>query len=382
MTRLQNSVGSKKTGIIDRSSPIPLYYQLAQKLEEEIVLGKYKPNDKFPTDMELSEKFDVSRITVRQALSELISKGLLVRERGRGTFVRPGIKLPREESKVIKYHRLGLVMPWGLGTFFAPLLDAIEDVAHNQGFHVILANNREDPEVEIARVRELLNHGVDGILWMCPSKGSNYALVRKMLRAVPVVVAIDRIPDLPNLDVNLVEADNYDGMKKMVKYLIEKGRKKIAFIRELLSVNPIDERIRGYQDGLREEGIEFSSDWIFTSRKFFRENGELCAQKILKSSEQFDAICCTTDDTAIGAIHTLRRAGVRVPEDIAVAGFNDDPTALAVRPQLTTVRQDVKVIGKRAIELLLQQLELLERGESIVTTRIKVPVELVVRESA
>ena len=379
------TVGMEKKeikGEIDRRSPIPLYYQLAQSLESEIISGKYKANEKFPTDMELAEKFKVSRITVRQALNELIAKDLLVRERGRGTFVRPIPIQSREVNRVIKYRRLGLVMPWGPGTFFAPMLDAIEDAAHNKGFHIMLANNREDPELEIARVRELLNHGVDGVLWMCPTKGANYSLAKKMISSVPVVVCIDRVPEFSDIEVNLVESDNYGGMRQIVEYLIGIGRKNIAFIREPIELNAIWERMRGYREGLEGSGIGYRESLVFTSRKMFRENGEICAKKILKSKEQIDAVCCCTDETAIGVIHTLRNAGVKIPEQIAVAGFNDDPVALAVRPQLTTVRQDVAAIGRRAVELLLEQLNELDKGRSVAITKIKVPVELVVRESA
>ncbi len=384
MALATGSTSANKMGnvnVIDRRSPIPLYYQLAKSLESEILSGKYQANDKFPTDMELAERFDVSRITVRQALNELIAKDLLVRERGRGTFVRPSISCPVAEKRVIKYRRLGLIMPWGPGTFFAPMLDAIEDSAHNKGFHVMLANNREDPEIEITRVRELLNHGVDGVLWMCPTKGPNYSIAKKLINSVPVVVCIDRFPDFPDIEVNLVEADHYSGMRKVISHLVESGRKKIAFVREPLEVNAIFERVRGYRDGLKEAGIEAEDNLIFTSRKLFRENGEICARKILKSSEHVDAICCCTDSTAIGVIHTLRNSGIRIPEQMAVTGFNDDPIAVAVRPQLTTVHQDVASLGRKAVELLISQLETLERGEQVARTKLRVPVELVVRES-
>ena len=190
MTSLTNQLGEDLGQVINRTSAIPLYYQLAQHLEKGIREGEFESDAKFPTDMELALRYNVSRPTVRQAVGELVHKGLLVRERGRGTFVRPASAMVKRDSRVIKYRRLGLVMPWGPGTFFAPLLEAIEDVAHHSGFHVVLANNREDPETEIARIRELLDHGVDGVLWMCPSRGSNQAMARKLLQSVPVVVLL------------------------------------------------------------------------------------------------------------------------------------------------------------------------------------------------
>ena len=380
MTSLANQLGNGLGRVIDRASAIPLYYQLARHLEGEIRDGAFRSDKKFLTDMELSMRYNVSRPTVRQAMSELVNKGLLVRERGRGTFVRPASAMPKVNSRVIKYRRVGLVMPWGPGTFFAPMLESIEDAAHNTGFHIVLANNREDSEIEIDRVRELLDHGVDGVLWMCPSRGSNQAMARRLLQSVPVVVGIDRIPAFPDIEVNLVEGDHYGGIKQSAGHLIEQSRKKIALVHESLPLNATYDAKRGYRDALREGGIEFNDDWVFTSRQLFRENGRLCARKILQSDIDFDAICCCTDSTAIGVIHELRERDVKIPSQIAVTGFNDDPIATAVRPQLTTVHQDIASIGRRAAELLLEQLEQLERGEVVAPTKITVPVKLVIRE--
>lgn len=368
--------------MIQRDSAIPLHYQLFQHLESEILSGAYKVDSKFPTDVELSEKYGVSRPTVRQALGQLVSKGLLARERGRGTFVRPFIGAVSSDKQVVKYHTLGLIMPWGPGTLFAPLLDAIEDVVHDSGFHVLLANHRDDPDREIVRIREMLRRGVDGVLWMCPSRGSNPAMLKTLLKSVPVVVAVDRVSTLEDAKVSLVESDNVGGMKQVVRYLVGKGYRKIACVHESLNLGAGRERVQGYLEALRECGIEPTEDWMFSSRQTYMDNGRLCADKILRSNIEFDAAACTTDSSAIGLIQRLSERKVSVPDDIAVTGFNDELIAIASSPKLTTVHQDVATMGKRAASLVLEQLQQLQRAEVISPTQVTVPVELVVRESA
>ena len=378
----KRSGGSSGQEVIDRVSPVPLYHQLALHLTDSVRGGEYKVNDKFPTDLELSQRFEVSRPTVRQALNELIKQGLLVRERGRGTFVRPSAFTPVAQEKVVKYHRIGLVMPWQAGTLFAPLLEAVEDVAHERGFHILLANNREDANVEIARVREMLNHGVDGVLWMCPSAGPNEAMARNLVDSVPVVVAVDRAVRIEGIRMSLVEADNVGGMRKMVEHLLGRGYQRIAFVREPQRVTSVQEREIGYNEALKSGGVGPGEGWYFSSRKRFGENGRICAGKILRSEVKFDAVVCCTDATAVGLIEVLKEKSVKVPGDVAVTGFNDDPMTEVNDPKITSAHIDIGQMGRRGMEILLAQLNALERGEAVRPVQEVIPVNLKVRESS
>ena len=187
---------TESTRTLRRAGSVPLYQQLAEDLGGKIHGGQYRPHEKFPTEKELCRTYCLSAPTVRQALYTLVHQGLLVRQRGRGTFVRPITqKTNIDDRHVIKYQRIGLVMPWQEGTFFAPLLGAIEAIASAAGFQTILVNNGDDPDLEQSKVRELIDHGVDGIIWMCPTPGPNMAFAMQNLDSVPVVVAVDRAVD-------------------------------------------------------------------------------------------------------------------------------------------------------------------------------------------
>ena len=366
---------------VRKAGSAPLYQQLAKDLGEQIYGGQYSPHEKFPTEKELCKTYNLSAPTVRQALYTLVHRGLLVRQRGRGTFVRPISQHSQaSDKKVIKHHRIGLVMPWGEGTFFAPLLGAIEEIVSASGFQTILVNNIDDPDLEQAKVRELIDHGVDAIVWMCPTPGSNEAFALQVLESVPVVVALDRAMNLGGRRLNLVEADNRGGMEQIVNHLVATGRKRLALVREPQRVSSVFEREQGFFDGMKRAGLD-CTDAVFTSRQRFMDNGELCAEKILRSGRRFDAICCEVDATAVGVIHRLHDRGVGIPDEIAVTGFNDDDVCTAVKPQLTSIAVDVGLMGRRAAELVLEQLRQLEGQEPTAVTCVTLPVSLVVRQS-
>jgi DNA-binding LacI/PurR family transcriptional regulator len=270
-----------------------------------------KPGDKLPTEAELIRRLGVSPITVRQALGCLVSSGLIFRERGRGTFVRPGVQLRSADAK--NHGRIALVMPWGPDTTFVRLVEAVEHVLHHAGLHMLLVNNGDDAEIEIAKLRETLAHGLDGMLWMIPTRGPNPAMLQQMLRSDLPVVLIDRKPG-QDVSVDFAGSDNRQGMRQIVRHVVETGRRHVALIREPFELSATVERQEGYEQALRDAGLGDAPSMVFTSRASFFENGQRCARRILAQRGPIDAICCMSESAALGALTELRRAGVATPD--------------------------------------------------------------------
>jgi len=206
-----------------------------------------------------------------------------------------------------------------------------------------------------------------------------------------IAVSVGHINTLTTIDIpsnwrereDLVYSEWVDnGMKKIVNYLISKGRTKIALIREPGTLSSIIDREKGFIEAMQESYLGFDPECIFKSRQTYIENGKLCASKVVTSKVKYDAIVCMVDTTAIGVIQELNRRGINVPDDIAVTGFGDEPSAVMVMPHLTTAKIDVKKMGSTAAELLLKQLDKLESGQNIEPIDIKIPVEIVIRDSA
>lgn len=365
-----------------RTAGRPLYKQLGDHLRSRVVAGQWGVHEPLPPEARISEMYSVSPCTVRQAMGMLVKEGLLVRERGRGTFVRPSAGQAPTTASVVKHHRIGLVMPWDRASFFSALAPDIEDQAHRAGFRMMLVNNQNDPETELERVRETVDHGVDGLIWMCSGNGPKPTAVRYAREKAPAVVMIDRVPPAYRSELSLVDADNRGGMNQMVDYLVSRGRRRIAFAASQRHLTSTRNRERGYRRGLRQAGIELQESWVFGTRQIGLAGGRILARKVLASGEKFDAICCSSDAIAAGLIQELQSRGLRVPDDVAVTGFDDDPMFSAVKPGLTTVHMDLQTMALEATRLLLEQLDRLAQQQIISVKHVSVPVRLVVRESA
>ncbi len=362
------------SGKMNRQEGSPLYRQVADVLRLQIQQGQFNPREPMPTHRELVTKFDVSPATIREALRTLTKEGLIVGEQGRGTFVRQAAASDASESEQASFQRVGLVMPLGVGSFFAGMVEVIEDAVESRGSRVVLINNREDADLEMLRVRDLVGEGVDGLLWMCPEKKSNARFFRQIVMQMPVV-AIDRTLDADDELVSLVEADNYGGMYQMVQHMVSQGRRHIALVKKPVNVSSVVRRGRGYEMALRDAGIEPRAEWIFESRS---RDDQRCVERILESDCSFDAIVCETDDVGLGVIYALHERGVRVPDDIAVSGFNDSVYA---SPLMTSVGWDVEQMGSRAANLLMDQIEKQRSGQGYERARISIPTHVVPRAS-
>lgn len=373
--------------VINRDSGTPIYQQLMGQFKRDIGSGVFSTEERFPTEQEISEQLGLSLYTVRQALLGLAQEGYLVRRRGRGSFAcQPRDKSVTADELRGKTCRIGVVMPWGEQTFFAGMLNDVENVMHGQGYRTMLVNNRDDAETEVDRLREMLRNGVDGIIWMCPAGGAHPEVIELIRAMLPNVVGVDRLDPVLADELSLVNADNAGGMAALVEKLHQSGRRNIALVRTAANVSSINDRTAGYRRALKKAGI--ADEWIFNvdlasySASDAYAAGYAVVEKILAGGQQFDAICCCTDYLAIGVMNALRDKGHSVPDDIAVTGFDDSAGAMSVTPRLTSVHMNLGSIATEAAELLLRQMQQHDAGGIVSRSHINVPVEIVMRESA
>lgn len=366
-----------------------MYRQLLDQLKQEICSGFFSISDQFPTEQEIAGHLGLSMHTVRQALQGLTQEGYLVRHRGRGSFVcQPGDQVPYSDQALRKTQRVGLIMPWGEHTFFARVLNDVENAMHGQGYRTMLVNNHDDADIELERVRELVKNGVDGVIWMCPSRGVHPEVIQMMRQMLPNVVAVDRLDPQLAEEMSLVNANNAGGMATMVEKLYQAGRKRIALVRSAADISSICDRVAGYRKGMQNMGVDVPKDWIFPveltsqSPSAAHEGGYVAAKRLLASGQSFDAICCCTDFLALGVIQALEDHGLSVPGDVAVAGFDDSIEAISIKPGLTSVHMNLGTIASEAAALLLKQMALNDMGQVISRVHINVPVRVVMRQSA
>ena len=254
---------------------------------------------------------------------------------------------------------------------FLGLLEGIKSRLRASGCDLLLFTTVDpDPDVYLRRCRD---SGVGGVI--LHGFTTDDARVSKLLAAGIPCVGVDDVGLAPRL--GHVSSDNVGGALEAVRHLYSVGRRRIATIHPPLSHAVGVERLLGYRIGLEEVGLHSRPEYL-AEADFFLHDGESAMEQLLALEECPDAVFAATDVMAIGAMSAIERAGLRVPDDIAIVGYDDSPYATLVSPQLTTVRQDAPAQGIAAAEGLLRMI--IDRSASAI--ELIVPVELIVRESS
>jgi LacI family transcriptional regulator len=266
---------------------------------------------------------------------------------------------------------IGLIIPWLNEPFFATCAQAVTAVAREHGYSVIIATSTEDPETEYAEAERMLERHVDGIV-VIPLRFRESRLTRTLFGKTPVVTFDRPVPD-PSLDVVLVQ--NSAGARRIVAHLIEHGHKRIAFLGVSRSLFTINARFLGYRRAMHEAGLETDAA--------FECNTESVTMEVLKkklgSAQPPTALFTSNTKVTRFALKAVARLGLNVPNDMALAGFDDFDMAESTSPPLTVVRQPANEMGRAATSLLFDRIA---GGETPhVGNRIVLPVEIVLRNS-
>ncbi len=260
-----------------------------------------------------------------------------------------------------------------LDNYLAQALSGITDAALSHDYRVMLFPfnpNEGDPNEFVNLFRSKM---IDGLVMVKTLHGDER--IRLLARHQLPFVLVNHKYYAPN--VHFIDVNNEQGMRLVVEYLLKKGHRKIAFVSGDLRETNARDRLNGFRKVMEQNGLEVRDDWIVYGQ-FNRQIAYEKSAYLFSDSEHPDAVVCSDDYMAIGVIQRIKEAGLRVPEDVAVTGFDDIEIAAYTRPALTTVRQPIEKIGRLAGETLLR---LLKKSNKTPTRRL-LKVELVVRESA
>ncbi len=267
---------------------------------------------------------------------------------------------------------VALIVPDISNPFFPAIARGIEDAARQRGYAVLLCNTYEDLDREDAYLQLLRKRWVDGLIFA--TVGSNTRHLRALRREGLPVVLVAR--DVDGITIDAVLVDNFRGAFDATNHLIGLGHRSIAHIAGPASLRVAQERRRGYQRGLAEAGVR-QDDALVAEGDFTADGGRAAIETLLGRGQRFSGVVAANDLMAIGAMEALRAVGRRVPDEVAVVGFDDITFASLVSPALTTVAQPKYRMGQIAMERLLEVMA----GESAAGRRIVLTAQLVVRES-
>jgi len=269
-------------------------------------------------------------------------------------------------------HTIGLIVPDISNPFYPAIARGIEDVANAHGYAVVLCNTYEDLAKEREYLSLLRRRWADGLIFATVGVNTKHL---RWLRGhrVPVVLVAR---DVEGVEIDAVLVDNFRGAYLAVRHLIGLGHQRIGFIGGPRSLHVSRERHRGYLHAIADAGIDPDPE-LHVEGNFRAEGGEEAMRQLLHLQPPLSAVFAANDLMAIGAMNAIKRAGFRIPEDIAVVGFDDITFASLVEPPLTTVAQPKYRMGTIAMTLLLERMEGKEDGPR----KIVLDPELVVRDS-
>ena len=322
------------------------------------------------TIKDVAREANVSVATVSRALNGQHNVADAVRERVQQVAERLNYS-PHHAARSLSSKRtctIGVVLPEVYGEFFSELMFGIDQVARAHGLHLLVSSYHGDPREQGDALRSMRGR-VDGLLVMSPYPDVD-AHLAGALAVLPDAVLIGSHAGLEG--PRRLGTDNYAGARAMVAHLAGLGHRRIAFVAGPEGNFEAGERLRGYRDALAD--CVPGSEAEVLQGDFREGSGERAARSLLRKGGLPDAVFAANDMMALGCLSAFDAAGVEVPADIAVAGFDDIPLAHYVPPGLTTMRVDIAALGADAMRCLL--------GESLAPDRLGLRApELVIRSS-
>jgi GntR family transcriptional regulator, arabinose operon transcriptional repressor len=368
---------------INKNSPIPMYQQILNEISARIASGEWPAGFQIPTEAELETELQVSRVTIRQALSAAVEEGLVIRLPGKGTFV--------SGTEISTTHKpegfIGYVVPHLSSSFNVQILLGVEIILKEKGYHLIFCNSEGNLSKENQLLQSLQSNRMSGyIIQPVYSETNDRGLIRLAAEGNRIVL-IDR--HIPGTQVDAVMSNHFEGGERVVQHLIDEGYREIVYLaHEPIQLPSVAERLRGYQAAMTTAKLKPQPPFVVggsielgylqdQNSPTVHENlaVEMIAE-FLRGPARPEAIVAMNDLVAMLVLEAAEQVGLHIPDDLGVVGF--DNLESAVTNNLTTVAQRPYEIGSEAARLLLQRIH----GNTDPNKQIQLPTQLIIRGSS
>jgi len=279
--------------------------------------------------------------------------------------------------KTNRSHALGVIVSAIDDPFFSEILQGIEEIAQGHGYSMLIAASQRDPEREQAIVQDMRERHVDGLI-ICSASFSAEQRRKLLEYGIPIVMVNNQATEEYRYSIY---HDDVDGSRKVTRYLIKLGHQRIAYLGNSLSGRTTLDRLTGYRQEIDAAGLAVSAEYIYEVHGGRPEDGLAAIGHFLALPERPTAIFCFNDMLAIGVLNGLHKAGIHVPEDISVVGFDNIVFSAYTNPPLTTLDQPKRYIGAEAARLILSLLDPLAGKETPEQEVQKLKGNLLVRQS-
>lgn len=273
-------------------------------------------------------------------------------------------------------YTIGVIVPRLNSMFMSDALAGMEKISNEAGYELIISQSLETVEKEMKNAITMFNNRVDGLLVSLAYTTTGIDHFKRFMDKNIPLIFFDRVfehPNCPNIIIN-----NYKAAYELTMHLIQQGARHILHVAGNLHRNVYSQRFKGYKDALSDQGISFREDWLIINN-LSADDGIQTAEYIHSLPEKPHAVFVANDTCAVACMQELKRNGIRIPEDILVAGFNNDPIATVVEPNLTTVNYRGHEMGQVAAKTLINLLD--NNGERDTAATLVLRHELIIRES-
>lgn len=265
-----------------------------------------------------------------------------------------------------KTKSVGILVPYINRHYFSNVIFSIETELMNEDYTTVICQTMDDPKVEEKLISMLINNKVSGIIVSSAKDTKTSKALQSAIDKDIKVVQFDNI--LPDLDTSCIHNDDYRGSKETVLHMLKMGYQNIALFCGTLNSIIYQERRKGYLDAHKEMGITPNAKTFYDNTNTQVE-GEEASKKLLASGESFDAIFSTGDYSALGTLLALKEAGIKVPTEVGIAGFANEPFTALVTPSITSSEQNCHTIGRTAAQQILKEIK--NKNESHLITTIQ-----------
>lgn len=325
---------------------------------------------------EVAEKAGVSSATVSRVINNNPNVNpetrLKVQQVIKELKYTPNRVAKRLRNRNASNNLLGVLIPDIQNPFYVEVLRGIEDVAYENKYALIVCNFSQDEKKEKLYLDILQSESVDGLI-AAPTHEQDQKVIHIVKSGLPIV-CVDR--GLLGVDVDVVVVENRKGAFSAVDLLAKSGYKRIAYISGLPQLPSSRQRELGYKDALAANGLPFDTELVRYGDSRHESGVKLC-EELLNLDIPADAIFAGNNLITLGALETIHKRGLKIPDQVAIVGFDDMYWSISLNPPLTAVRQPAYEIGKRAAELLIQRIN--DPGRPTVSMTLK--TELMIRNS-
>jgi DNA-binding LacI/PurR family transcriptional regulator len=270
---------------------------------------------------------------------------------------------------------IGVIVPEIRHEFFSGAISGIEDVAYKSGYAIIVSQSNESYERERLNVKALISNRVAGLLISISQSTKSSDHFRLLERQRIPFVFFDRVCE--DIDASKVVVDDYDGAMQAVEHLIGRGYRKIAHLAGPSHLSITQKRMEGYLTALKKHGIT-PDESLIVYGGLSEEDGSNSFESLWTTNRHPDAVFAVNDPVAIGALSKIKELKLRIPQDVALIGFSNNPITALVDPPISTVSQPAFQLGQTAAEILIKQIQM---GKEFVPRREILKTKLIIRNS-